>query len=112
MTGAVLGINAFSLHADVQPIHGGCVSNEAVGNAQIVGNIDAPAGIRPFEAYVAMRFGPGDGSLIKVGLIDLNSEFDVQGAGAFLINTSHGIGLDFSQSGINGPSIFPTTVRQ
>jgi porin len=42
-------------------------------------------------------------------MIDLNTEFDEQNAGAFFLNSSHGIGADFSQSGANGPSIFPTT---
>ena len=46
---------------------------------------------------------------ILAGLYDLNSEFDViENAGLFL-NSSHGIGADFAQSGENGPSIFPST---
>jgi porin len=42
-------------------------------------------------------------------LIDLNTEFDVQAVGTFFTSSSHGIGNDFSQSGANGPSIFPVT---
>ena len=41
------------------------------------------------------------------GLYDLNSEFYVTDASALLIHPSFGIGIDFSQSGRNGPSIFP-----
>jgi porin len=45
----------------------------------------------------------------EVGLYDLNSEFDKIEAAALFLNPSHGIGPDFSQSGRNGPSIFPIT---
>ena len=45
----------------------------------------------------------------KAGLYDLNTEFDVVETAGLFINSSHGIGPDFSQSGVNGPSIFPTT---
>jgi porin len=46
---------------------------------------------------------------VRAGLYDLNSEFDsVDTAGLFL-NSAQGIGTDFSQSGLNGPSIFPVT---
>jgi porin len=107
--GLLFGIDALSFHADVQLVHGGGFSDEAVGDAQVVSNIDARPGIRPLEAYAAMRFGPGAKGVIKAGLVDLNSDFDVQEVGSFFINSSHGIGPDFSQSGINGPSIFPTT---
>jgi porin len=46
---------------------------------------------------------------IKLGLIDLNSELDVNETGLLFINSSHGIGPDFSQVGENGPSVFPVT---
>jgi porin len=107
--GSVVGIDMLSFHADVQLIHGGGFSDAEVGDAQVVSNIDAPPGIRPLEAYAAMRFGPSNRGVIKAGLVDLNSDFDVQVVGAFFINSSHGIGPDFSQTGRNGPSIFPTT---
>jgi len=40
-------------------------------------------------------------------VIDLNSEFDVNETGALFINSSHGIGPEFSQVGANGPGVFP-----
>jgi porin len=45
----------------------------------------------------------------KAGLVDLNSEFDLQSVGALFLNSSFGIAPDYSQSGLNGPSIFPIT---
>lgn len=46
---------------------------------------------------------------VLVGLFDLNSEFDVQESSGIFLNPSHGIGAEYSQTGENGPSIFPTT---
>ena len=71
-----------------------------------------------FGSGASLRGRPGECSgagtgaeraSIKFGLYDLNSEFDAIEAAALFINPSHGIGPDFSQSGRNGPSIFPLT---
>jgi len=42
-------------------------------------------------------------------MYDLNSEFDVTPSAGLFFNDAHGVGPDFSQSGLNGPSIFPVT---
>jgi len=39
----------------------------------------------------------------------LNSEFDVIETAQLFLNSSHGVGAEIAQTGINGPSIFPTT---
>jgi porin len=44
-----------------------------------------------------------------VGLHDLNSEFYVTDSSGLFFNSTFGVGKDLSQSGANGPSIFPTT---
>ena len=44
-----------------------------------------------------------------VGLYDLNTEFDALESAGLFLNSSQGIGPEFAQSGLNGPSIFPTT---
>jgi porin len=82
-------------------------SDAIVGDTQIVSNIDAPGGVRVLEAWLQYAFASRVS--LKAGLYDLNSEFDYVHAGAFFINSSHGIGPDLSQSGENGPSIFPVT---
>lgn len=64
--------------------------------------------LRLFEAWVDQSFAAGKLSL-RAGLYDLNSEFDALDAASLFINPAHGIGTDFSQSGRNGPSIFPVT---
>jgi porin len=83
-------------------------SAEYVGDSHIVSNIDAPRGLRLYEAW--LDFAPGGGAIsTRIGLYDLNSEFDSIETGGLFLNSAHGIGPDFSQSGLNGPSIFPVT---
>jgi porin len=105
--GGALGVEGAEAFASVQYVHGRSLSNRLVGDAQVSSNIDAPDGVRLFEAWLSVPLGR-DG-YVKAGLIDLNGEFDVQDVGALFLNSSHGIGPDFSQSGLNGPSIFPAT---
>ncbi|MBL8270997.1 carbohydrate porin [Steroidobacter sp.] len=82
------------------------LSDRIVGDIQTVSNIDTEGASRVYEAWVERAFEAG---AIKLGLIDLNSELDVNETGALFVNSSHGIGPDFSQVGENGPSIFPIT---
>ena len=101
MEGATAFIN-------LQFVHGRAFSEELVGDAQVTSNIEAASALRALEAWVELPVN-GEDLRLKAGLIDLNSEFDVQSVGALFLNSSHGIGPDFSQTGLNGPSIFPTT---
>jgi porin len=87
--------------------HGGSPS-EYVGDAQVVSNIDAPNTWKIYEAWYNQSLFSERVSL-RFGLYDLNSEFDVIETAGLFLNSSHGIGADFSQTGLNGPSIFPTT---
>src|SRR2546427_5351408 len=88
-------------------IHGGHPST-FVGDAQGVSNIEAPAKWKLEEGWIQQNlFGNRFSALF--GRYDLNSEFyRLQSAGLFL-NSSFGIGPEFSQSGVEGPSIFPNT---
>ena len=89
-------------------IHGGHPSRDFVGDAQGVSNIEAPAKWKLEEGWIQQNlFGNRFSALF--GRYDLNSEFyRLQSAGLFL-NSSFGIGPEFSQSGVEGPSIFPNT---
>jgi porin len=75
------------------------------GDAQGVSNIDAIDSWKLFEAWLDYR--PWAAFDVRAGLYDLNSELDVVEGAAVFLNASHGIGLDFSQSGWTGPSIYP-----
>jgi porin len=106
-TGTLFGIAGAHAYGDLFLLHGGGFSTRVVGDAQVVSNVDAPHAIRMFEAWVEAPLGSG--LRTKVGWIDLNSEFDVQSVGTEFLNSSFGIAPDYSQSGLNGPSIFPVT---
>ena len=79
-----------------------------VGDSQGIDNIDAPNTFKLYEAWYLQDLLDGRLSVLA-GLYDLNGEFYATEASQLFINSSFGIGKDFSQSGRNGPSIFPTT---
>lgn len=81
---------------------------DVIGSHNGTSNIENSRLFRLEEAWYEQRFMDGKASL-KFGLIDLNSEFDAIDPAGLFINPAHGIGTDFSQSGPNGPSIFPNT---
>ncbi len=79
-----------------------------VGDVQTISNIETKVrAARLFEAWIEQDIG--NSASIKGGLYNLNSEFDTTQSGGLFLISSHGIGPDFSQSGRNGPSIFPVT---
>lgn len=78
------------------------------GDAQGTSNIEADDTWKLYEAWIDQSLADGRLSILA-GLYDLNSEFDVQEVSGLFTNSSHGIGPEFSQSGQNGPSIFPST---
>ena len=88
--------------------NGGDPSETDIGDFQVVSNIEAPDTWKLFEAWFQQNFF-GDRISLLIGLIDLNGQFDVIETASLFLNSSHGIGPDFSQTGANGPSIFPTT---
>lgn len=46
---------------------------------------------------------------MRIGLYDLNSEFDALDDAGLFINSAFGVGTDIGLTGVNGPSIFPVT---
>ncbi|NCS89417.1 MAG: hypothetical protein CO127_06335 [Ignavibacteria bacterium CG_4_9_14_3_um_filter_36_18] len=86
----------------------GGTPNKLVGTLQGISNIETIPSWKLYQLLLEKKFFSQHFS-IALGLYDLNSEFDVRESSSLFINPSHGIGPDFSQSGLNGPSIFPTT---
>ena len=89
--------------------HGGAPST-FVGDVQGVSNIEAPPAVRLEEAWLQQNlFGNRLSGL--VGRFDVNAEFYRLQSGALFLNSSFGIGPEFSQSGGAGkrPSLFPNT---
>jgi len=88
-------------------IHGGHPGSFA-GDAQGVSSLEGPARWMLYEAWIQQNLVDNQLSIL-IGRYDLNTEFyRLQSAGPFL-NSSFGIGPEFSQSGRSGPSIFPDT---
>jgi porin len=100
----VPGLTAFISALDT---HGGQPSAFS-GDAQGVSNMSAPPDFRLYEAWLQQNSFENRFSIL-VGRYDLNTEFyRLTSAGLFL-NSSFGMGPEFSQSGLSGPSIFPST---
>ncbi len=83
----------------------GGFSNRYSGDLQTLSNIDAVPATRLFEAWA--RYTSADTRWrTTLGVINLNAVFDTQPVGGVFLNSSDGIGPDYSQS---GPPIFPVT---
>ena len=88
-------------------VYGG-QSSTFVGDAQGVSNIEAPPVSRIEEAWIQQNLFANRFSML-VGRYDLNSEFYRLQSASLFLNSSFGVGPKFSQSGQEGPSIFPYT---
>lgn len=106
---AEVGFNApgFSFFLYGLGNQGGSIS-ELAGDIQTISNIETENSWRIYEAWIDKQI-PDIKTSLLLGLYDLNSEFDVVNTSQLFLNSSHGIGPDFSSSGITGPSIFPLT---
>ena len=104
--GALLGWDDTTLHAELLWNHGG-KPNRRIGTTQGISNLEvAQSAARVYASWIEHEY-KGSGTRVLFGLYDLNSEFYSTDASGLLIHPSFGIGIDFSQSGRNGPSIFP-----
>lgn len=104
---ALAGWNGAQVHVYGLYNNGNSIS-DLVGDAQAVSNIETGvSALRLYEAWIDQKIG--DNVSLRAGLYDLNSEFDALDAAGLFVSSPHGIGTDFAQSGLNGPSIFPST---
>jgi porin len=101
----LVGWKGGSLHIYGLNDHGGNPSQDT-GAAQGTDNIEAYDTTKLYEAWAQQSLF-GDRVQALFGLYDLNSEFDVIETSRLFLNPSQGIGPDISQTGANGPSIFP-----
>ena len=106
--GNAAGLDGLSAMLSANYTNGTAFSTNLVGDAHGVSNIEAPGAARINEAWMAHDF-LGTKGHVKIGIIDLNTEFDTLNSSALFINSAHGIGSEFSHTGLNGPSIFPFT---
>lgn len=107
--GSQAGHDGLTALVSLEHSFGSGFTSARVGGFQSTTNTQAlPGSTRLYEAWVQRDFNSGKAGL-KIGLIDLNTTFDVQETAALFLNASHGIGPDISDTGLNGPSIYPAT---
>ena len=107
LLGRLVGWHGARLFVFALGSHGGAPS-DFVGDVQGVSNLEAPATVRLEEAWLQQNLLANRLSWL-IGRYDLNTEFYRLQSGALFINSSFGIGPEFSHSGMAGPSIFPYT---
>ncbi|MBS1962302.1 MAG: carbohydrate porin [Bdellovibrionales bacterium] len=104
----LVGWSGGSLFFYVLNDHGGHPS-QASGDSQGTSNLETVGfGTKLYEAWVQQIAFDAKASFL-FGLHDLNSEFYVTDTSGLFFNASFGIGKELSQTGENGPSIFPNT---
>jgi porin len=87
----------------------GQIPNADLGTIEGVDNDEVSIRrLRLFEAWVQQDF-PNDRGSVKAGLIDVSSEFYVNGASSVLMAPQFGIGTELAATGPGGPSTFPQT---
>ncbi|MGN6229516.1 MAG: carbohydrate porin [Dyella sp.] len=94
-------------YVDALWIHGG-QPDAFVGDAMGVNNLIAPPNLQLEEAWIEHNLARANVSVLA-GLYDVNSEFDRTQSGGLFLNSAFGIGPEFAQTGVDGPSIFPRT---
>ncbi|MBB3104752.1 carbohydrate porin [Azomonas macrocytogenes] len=79
------------------------------------GSIHAPSNLatgvdtfKLYEAWFEQRFFD-DRLAILAGLYAADSEFDVKETAGIFMNGGFGTGIEFSETGLNGPCIYPTS---
>ncbi len=102
----LVGVDNTNLFIHVLGNNGKNIADYA-GAGQGISNIAAYNTWKIFQLYLETSFFNNRLNML-VGMYDLNSQFDCKVVNQLFINPSHGIGVDWSQSGENGPSIFPT----
>ncbi len=103
--GPLLGWRGAQLFVLGEHSHGGNPSADAQ-DLQGISNLAAARGVRLEEVWLQQNLLGNRVSLLA-GRYDLNSEFYRLQSAAVFVNSSFGIGPEFSSSGQAGPSIFP-----
>jgi porin len=100
---------AAGLHAHASLLNvSGDQPNQRAGTLQGVDNIEVSRHrLRLFDAWLEQDLGAG--ASVRVGLQDYNEEFYATDTTDLLISPTFGIGAEVGASGVNGPSIFPST---
>lgn len=89
--------------------HGGKPNANHAGSSQGVDNIEVDTNTaKIFQAWIQKQW-LDDKLSVLLGLYDLNSEFYVSHSTGIFLHPAPGIGSELAQTGLNGPSVFPTS---
>ena len=90
-------------------VGGDDISGEFIGDLHGVNNIEAPDAWHLYEFWSEFSFGGRGNTSLRLGLLDINADFDTPVTSGLFVGSPHGIGTEFSQTGGNGPSVWPVT---
>lgn len=107
--GTLFGWDGMSVGLHGIASHGGKPNEHYVGSSQGINNIEVETNTaKVLQAWVQKQWQDDKVSAL-LGLYDLNSEFYVSHSTGIFLHPSPGIGSELAQTGLNGPSIYPTT---
>jgi porin len=99
----------FTTNLSVMHVGGDEISGEFVGDLHGVNNIEAPDAWHLYELWSEFSFGGRGNTSLRLGMLDINADFDTPVTSGLFVGSPHGIGTEFSQTGGNGPSVWPVT---
>jgi porin len=99
----------FTTNLSVMHIGGDDISGGFVGDLQGVNNIEAPDAWHLYEFWSEFSFGGRSNASLRLGVLDLNADFDTPVTSGLFVGSPHGIGTELSQTGGNGPAVWPVT---
>jgi porin len=99
----------FTTNLSVMHVGGDEISGDFVGDMHGVNNIEAPDAWHLYEFWSEWSFGGRANTSLRLGVLDLNADFDTPVTSGLFVGSPHGIGTDLSQTGGNGPAIWPVT---
>ncbi|HYJ39988.1 MAG TPA: carbohydrate porin [Steroidobacteraceae bacterium] len=99
----------FTTSLSVMHLGGDDISGEFVGDMHGINNIEAPDAWHLYEFWSEFNFGGRANTSLRMGVLDLNADFDTPVTSGLFVGSPHGIGTELSQTGGNGPAIWPIT---
>jgi porin len=108
-TGNLFSNAHLTTNLSVMHVGGDDISDEFIGDLHGVNNIEAPDAWHLYELWSEISFGGRGKTSLRLGLLDLNADFDTPVTSALFVGPAHGIGTEIGQTGGNGPAIFPVT---
>lgn len=107
--GRYFDVGNLGVYASLVRTNAPTFSDRYVGDAMVVSSIDSGRSLRVLEAWLDWQFEAWTSGSLRLGLYDLNSEFDTTESRGLFLNSAYGMGQELAQTGRNGPSVFPIT---